>query len=57
MIELELNENQVAFVYNLLDSQLKQDGLKALVSVVDLYNTLLAAQKQQPKKKVKRRLK
>lgn len=42
MYNLKINEDQVRFLYELLDSELKCNGLPSLVKVVGINNALLS---------------
>lgn len=44
MMNINLSEAQFKYLFKLLDSELRSRGIDSLGSVVDLYNTLHAAE-------------
>ena len=42
-MKIELSQEQVDYIFKLLDLQLKTQGLNGLIKAVDLYNALASA--------------
>ena len=53
MVTLELTDEQLKYVFMLLDHELRSGGLSALSRVVDLHNVLSSAPKGSVKKNEK----